>query len=184
MYDFVIVGAGSAGCVLANRLTADPAVKVLLLEAGGPDKKTEIHIPAAFAKLFDTEFDWAYSTAAEPALGGRELFWPRGKMLGGSSSLNAQMYVRGNRADYDAWAELGNTGWGYDDVLPLFTIIRGWPRRGIGRHFVGFRRRWRRVTAEVDFDMICGLGDRLFRVAAEPAADAGWIAERIKDTSL
>jgi choline dehydrogenase len=120
MYDYVIVGAGSAGCVLANRLTADPAVRVLLLEAGGPDKKTEIHIPAAFAKLFNTEYDWAYSTAPEPALAGRELFWPRGKTLGGSSSLNAQMYVRGNRADYDAWAALGNAGWSFRDVLPLF----------------------------------------------------------------
>ena len=121
MQDYVIVGAGSAGCVLANRLSADPNVRVLLLEAGGPDKKTEIHIPAAFAKLFNTEYDWAYSTAPEPALAGRELFWPRGKTLGGSSSLNAQMYVRGNRADYDGWAALGNTGWGYDDVLPFFT---------------------------------------------------------------
>ena len=120
MQDYVIVGAGSAGCVLANRLSADPEVRVLLLEAGGPDKKTEIHIPAAFAKLFDTEYDWAYSTAPEPALAGRELFWPRGKTLGGSSSLNAQMYVRGNRADYDGWEALGNTGWAYDEVLPYF----------------------------------------------------------------
>jgi choline dehydrogenase len=120
VHDYVIVGAGSAGCVLAARLTEDPGCRVLVLEAGPPDKKTEIHIPAAFSKLFKTQYDWAYETEPQEHLVGRRLFWPRGKTLGGSSSLNAQMHVRGNRLDYDRWAELGNPGWGYDDVLLYF----------------------------------------------------------------
>ncbi|HEX5434494.1 MAG TPA: GMC family oxidoreductase N-terminal domain-containing protein, partial [Candidatus Angelobacter sp.] len=103
MYDYIIVGAGSAGCVLANRLSEDPAVKVLLLEAGGPDTRKEIHIPAAFSKLFKGTCDWAYYTEPEPQLKKRNLYWPRGKVLGGSSSMNAMIYIRGNRYDYDHW---------------------------------------------------------------------------------
>src|SRR5437879_3601090 len=106
-FDYIVVGAGSAGCVVAGRLSADPSVRVLLLEAGPRDNKKEVHIPAAFPKLFKTARDWDYSTTPQAALDGRELYWPRGKMLGGSSSINAQMYVRGNRADYDEWAALG-----------------------------------------------------------------------------
>ncbi|MDT4958099.1 MAG: choline dehydrogenase [Pseudonocardiales bacterium] len=116
-YDYVIVGAGSAGCVLANRLTADPNVRVALLEAGGRDRKLEIKIPAAFPKLFHTAYDWDLFTKEQKALDGRELYWPRGKTLGGSSSINAQMWVRGARADYDTW---GVPGWSYDEVLPYF----------------------------------------------------------------
>lgn len=120
MYDYVIVGAGSAGCVLANRLSEDPGVSVLLLEAGGPDNKQEISIPAAFSKLFKSPLDWAYYTEEEPQMAGRKMYWPRGKVLGGSSSINAMIYIRGNRGDYDAWRAAGNNGWGYDDVLPYF----------------------------------------------------------------
>ena len=135
MYDYVIVGAGSAGCVLAARLSANPNHRVLLLEAGPRDRKLEIKIPAAFNKLFKSKFDWAYETEPQANLDGRELFWPRGKTLGGSSSLNAQMYVRGNALDYDHWEELGNKGWSYGDVLPYFErserFERGTaPRRG------------------------------------------------------
>jgi choline dehydrogenase len=119
-YDTIIVGAGSAGCVLTRRLSADPSHSVLLLEAGPPDKKTEIHIPAAFSKLFKTDLDWAYETVPQPNLGGRELYWPRGRMLGGCSSINAMIYIRGHRAIYDEWAAAGNRGWSYDEVLPLF----------------------------------------------------------------
>jgi choline dehydrogenase len=119
-YDYIIIGAGSAGCVLAARLTEDPHSRVLLLEAGGPDKAKEIHIPAAFSKLFKTAVDWNYSTEPEPCLHNRRLYWPRGKMLGGSSSMNAMVYVRGNRLDFDHWASLGNHGWSFKDVLPYF----------------------------------------------------------------
>src|SRR5271168_1397021 len=119
-FDYIIVGAGSAGCVLAARLTEDPHTRVLLLEAGGRDTAKEVHIPAAFSKLYKTEVDWNYSTEPEPSLQNRRLYWPRGKMLGGSSSMNAMIYMRGNRLDYDYWASLGNSGWGFDDVLPYF----------------------------------------------------------------
>ncbi|MFB9893208.1 GMC family oxidoreductase [Planobispora takensis] len=116
-YDYVIVGAGSAGCVLANRLSADPGVRVALVEAGGSDRKLEIRMPVGFAKLFKTPYDWDFTTAKQPEMSGRELYWPRGRVLGGSSSLNAQMWVRGHRADYDGWEV---PGWSYDEVLPYF----------------------------------------------------------------
>ncbi|MFC4112053.1 GMC family oxidoreductase [Nonomuraea zeae] len=117
-YDYVIVGAGSAGCVLANRLSADPGVTVALVEAGGQDDKLEIRMPAGFAKLFKTDYDWNYTTAKQSEMSGRELYWPRGRVIGGSSSLNAQMWVRGCARDYDQW---DIPGWAYDDVLPYFT---------------------------------------------------------------
>lgn len=120
MYDYIIVGAGSAGCVLANRLSEDGRATVLLLEAGGPDDHQAIHIPVTFAQLFKSPLDWAYETAPSPGLHGRTMFWPRGKMLGGSSSINAMIYQRGNQTDYDHWAALGNAGWSYADVLPYF----------------------------------------------------------------
>jgi choline dehydrogenase len=119
-YDYVIVGAGSAGCVLAHRLSADPRAKVLLIEAGGPCRKQEASIPAAFPKLFKTPVDWNYSTVEQERLKGRRLYWPRGKMLGGSSSMNAMIYIRGHRSDYDGWAARGNRGWSYEEVLPYF----------------------------------------------------------------
>ncbi|HZD95351.1 MAG TPA: choline dehydrogenase [Candidatus Sulfotelmatobacter sp.] len=121
MYDYIIIGAGSAGCVLANRLSEDPKTKVLLLEAGGRDKCKEIQIPLAFSKLFKGPCDWVYYTEPEAHLQNRSLYWPRGKVLGGSSSMNAMIYIRGNRADYDKWRDLGNPGWGYAEVLPYFT---------------------------------------------------------------
>jgi len=120
MYDFIIVGAGSAGCVLAARLTEDLRNRVLLLEAGGADKKQEIRIPAAFSKLFHSDLDWDYLTEPEPQTGSRGRYWPRGKVLGGSSSMNAMMYVRGHPSDYDQWRQLGNAGWGFDELLPYF----------------------------------------------------------------
>jgi len=120
MYDYVIVGAGSAGCVLANRLSEDPAVSVALIEAGPPDTLENIHVPLAFGQLFRTEVDWDYSTAAEPFADRRRIYLPRGKTLGGSSSTNAMVYIRGNRADYDGWRDAGCEGWGFDELLPYF----------------------------------------------------------------
>ena len=119
-FDYVIVGAGSAGCLLANRLCADGA-HVLLLEAGGSDRRVEVKVPAAFPNQFQTGIDWNFMSEPEPGLFGRRLFIPRGKMLGGTSSMNAMLYVRGNRADYDGWAsEYGASGWSYEEVLPYF----------------------------------------------------------------
>ena len=107
MHDYVIVGAGSAGCVLAARLSEDPGVRVLLLEAGARDRKLQIRIPAAFSKLFDSQVDWGFRTAPQRALGGRKIFFPRGKVIGGTSSINAMMVLRGHRSDQAAWG----TGW-------------------------------------------------------------------------
>jgi len=120
MYDYLIVGAGSAGCVLANRLTEDSETSVLVLEAGGNDDITAIQDPKATFSLLGTAIDWAYETEEEPYLNNRKLLWPRGKVLGGSSSINFMVYGRGNRSDYDHWYELGNEGWSYADVLPFF----------------------------------------------------------------
>lgn len=120
IFDYIIVGAGSAGCVLANRLSANPATSVLLLEAGGPDTKMEIHIPAAYTKLHGSTVDWSFWTEPQTALNGRRMYQPRGKTLGGCSSTNAMAYVRGNASDYDDWSSLGNQGWNYQDVLPYF----------------------------------------------------------------
>jgi choline dehydrogenase-like flavoprotein len=119
-YDYVIVGAGSAGCVLANRLS-DSGAEVLLVEAGGRDRSAKIKIPAAFAQQFQTKLDWDYASGPEPGCEGRNLYVPRGRALGGSSSMNAMLYVRGHRSDYDGWRdEAGCEGWGWDDVHPYF----------------------------------------------------------------
>jgi choline dehydrogenase len=119
--DHLIIGAGSAGCVLANRLSADPKRRVLLLEAGGPDSNPFIHMPAGLAQLVgDRRVNWNYYTEPQVALNGRRLWWPRGRVLGGSSSINAMCYTRGQREDYDGWAALGCRGWSYAEVLPYF----------------------------------------------------------------
>jgi choline dehydrogenase len=119
-YDYIVIGAGSAGCVVANRLSEDGETTVLLLEAGNPATQPEIHTPGAWTSLLGTEVDWAYFTEPEPYLNGRKLFHPRGKVVGGTSSINAMLYVRGNHHDFDRWQELGNPSWSYKDVLPYF----------------------------------------------------------------
>ncbi len=120
-YDYIIVGAGSAGCVLANRLSASGQDRVLLLEAGGSDRSPLIQVPLGYGLTFsDPKYNWMYTTAPDPALDGRTSFWPRGKVLGGSSSLNAMVYMRGQHADYDEWRDAGNPGWGWSEVLPYF----------------------------------------------------------------
>jgi choline dehydrogenase-like flavoprotein len=136
-YDYVIVGAGSAGCVLAARLTEDPAVRVAVLEAGGPDTAQEIHTPAAFPATFKSGLDWDLFGEQEPGLGGKRLYLPRGRVLGGSGSINAMIYIRGNRADYDEWAEMGCEGWSYDQVLPYFKRSEDNERGEDAYHGVG-----------------------------------------------
>ena len=138
MYDYILVGAGSAGCVLANRLTEDPATSVLLLEAGGTDETVpEIHDPSKAFELAHTAVDWAYTTEEEPHLHHRKMSWPRGKVLGGTSSINYMVYVRGNRHDFDQWQALGNHGWSYADVLPYFKKAENRERGASAYHGVG-----------------------------------------------
>jgi choline dehydrogenase len=134
-YDYVVVGSGSAGAVLAARLTEDPGTSVLLLEAGGESDADEVRIPAAFSSMFKTKWDWNYSTTGQKQLHDRRAFWPRMKALGGCSAMNAMIYIRGNRADYDAWRDQhGATGWGYDDVLPYFVKAERNSRFGAPLH--------------------------------------------------
>jgi choline dehydrogenase len=137
-FDVVVVGAGSAGCALAGRLTEDPTLRVLLLEAGGSDKVLEVQIPAGLYKTWRTRLDWNYTTEEQPGLDGRTLFWPRGKLLGGSSSINAMIYMRGAAADYDEWSALtGDPSWSYDHVLPLFRRMEDNSRGADRFHGVG-----------------------------------------------
>ncbi len=129
-YDFIVIGAGSAGCVLANRLSADPNHRVLLLEAGSRDSNPLFRLPMLMGKLMHSGiYNWHYHTEPEPNLNGRRVYWPRGKVLGGCSTINGMIYVRGNAHDYDRWAQLGNAGWSYEEVLPLFRRSEGHVQR-------------------------------------------------------
>jgi len=137
-FDYIVVGAGSAGCVLANRLSADGKHSVLLLEAGPKDTNVWIHVPLGYGRLFkEKTVNWMYQTEPEPGLDGRTVFQPRGKVLGGSSSINGLLYVRGQHEDYDRWRQRGNSGWGYDDVLPYFKKAENQARGADEFHGVG-----------------------------------------------
>lgn len=173
-YDFVIVGAGTAGCLLANRLSSDPSVRVLLLEAGGGDNYIWVHIPIGYLYSHgNPRVDWCFKTAAEPGLNGRSLNYPRGKVLGGCSSINGMIYMRGQARDYDRWRQMGNTGWGWDDVLPYFMVHedqRALPETELGEtHATGGE--WRIENARVKWAIL--------EAWAEAAAQAG--IPRIKD---
>lgn len=136
--DFVVIGAGSAGCAVAARLSEDPATRVVLIEAGGEDKNRWIHIPLGFGKTFaDPSVNWCYETEPDPGAADRRVFWPRGKVLGGSSSINGMVYIRGQAEDFDHWRQLGNTGWSFEDVLPYFKRSEHQMRGADGFHGAG-----------------------------------------------
>jgi choline dehydrogenase len=160
-FDFIVVGAGTAGCLLANRLSADPANRVLLLEAGGDDRYIWFHIPVGYLYLIgNPRADWLYKTAPSPGLNNRELLYPRGKVLGGSSAINGMIYMRGQAADYDTWAQMGLEGWGWDDVLPYF--LRHEDHIGGRTAMHGAGGEWRVEPPRVQWEIL----DR-FRDAAE-----------------
>lgn len=133
-FDYIVVGAGSAGCPVANRLSAKPENRVLLLEAGPKDRNIWIHIPIGYAKTMTSPLSWGYNTEPDEGIAGRSLLWPRGKVLGGSSSINGLVYIRGQKQDYDYWRQLGNEGWGYEDILPFFKKAESQERGGDAFH--------------------------------------------------
>ncbi len=169
-YDYVIVGAGTAGCVLANRLTENPAVRVLLLEAGGSDNYHWVHIPVGYLYCIgNPRTDWMMKTAAEPGLNGRSLVYPRGKVLGGCSSVNGMIYMRGQAADYDGWRQMGNAGWGWDDVLPYF--LKSEDHHGGATALHGAGGEWKVSRQRLTWDILRAVQEGAQEFGIMPRAD-------------